>query len=51
MFIDFAAKHYSALKGSAMYWWMNTSNFTFRSVGAKNLIAGKESINIRSLRD
>jgi hypothetical protein len=52
MFIDFAANHYSALQRSALYWFMNTSNFTFRSVvGAKNLIDGKESINIRSLRD
>ena len=41
MFMDLAANHYWALQRSAMYWWMNTSNFTFHSVGAKKLIDGR----------
>jgi hypothetical protein len=41
MFIDFAANHCLALQRSAMYWSMNTSDHTFRSAGAKNLMDWK----------
>src|SRR4030095_2692438 len=38
MFIDFVANQCLALQRSTMCRKMNTSNFTFRSAGAKNLL-------------
>ena len=38
MFVDFAANQCLALQRSATYRKVNTSNSTFRSAGAKNLL-------------